>query len=66
MKLVQAYLGAKNFRESTFHHCGGPAKLVQGFLSAKERTIKQFSPQWRSCEDRAGLFKCQERSRKPF
>ena len=35
MKHVQAPLIDRKDRESTFHHCGGPVKLVQGCLSAR-------------------------------
>ena len=37
MKLVQACLGARKDLESSFHHCGGPVKLVQAcLLSARK------------------------------
>ena len=32
MKQVQACLRAREFRESSFHHCGGTASLVQACL----------------------------------
>ena len=32
MKLVQACLRAREFRESSFHHCGGTVTLVQACL----------------------------------
>ena len=49
-------------RESSFHHCGGPIKLVM----CQETSRKQFSPLWRSCEARTGLFKCKDGSREQF
>ena len=32
MKQVQACLSAREDRESRFHHCGGPVRLVQACL----------------------------------
>ena len=34
MKQVQACLSAKDDRESSFHHCGCPVRLVQARLNA--------------------------------
>ena len=34
MKRVQACLSARKDGESSFHHCGGPVKLVQTCLYA--------------------------------
>ena len=51
---VQACLGARKYGESSFHHCGGRARLRK----------KEFLRLWRCCEARLGLFKYQERSRK--
>ena len=34
MKFVQACLIAREDRESCFHHCGGPVRLVQDCLCA--------------------------------
>ena len=34
MNHVQACLSAREDRESSFHHCGGPVKLVLDCLSA--------------------------------
>ena len=34
MRLVQACLSARDVRESSFHHCGGPVRLVQACLCA--------------------------------
>ena len=53
--LVQASLSARRDLESGFHHCGGPVKLVLASLMCQERSRKQFSPPWRSCEALAGL-----------
>ena len=36
MKYVHPCLTARNDRESSFHHCGGPVKLVQACLRARE------------------------------
>ena len=33
---MHAYLGVKNVRESPFHHCVSPVKLVQGCQSARK------------------------------
>ena len=32
MKHVQTYLSAREDRKSSFHHCGGPVRLVQDCL----------------------------------
>ena len=40
MKLVQACLSASKDRESSFHHCGGPVKLVQASLCV-EKTLQR-------------------------
>ena len=32
MKLVQACLSARKQLEGSFHHCGGPVKLMQASL----------------------------------
>ena len=34
VKHVQAYLSARDDRESSFHRCGGPVRLVQACLCA--------------------------------
>ena len=34
MKHVKACLSAREDRESSFHRCGGPVRLVQACLSA--------------------------------
>ena len=34
MEHFQACLGAREDRESSFHHCGGPVRLVQACLCA--------------------------------
>ena len=39
---MQACLGVKKVRESTFHHCGGPVNLVQGCLSARKERESRF------------------------
>ena len=65
MKHVEACLSARDDRESNFHRCGSPVRLVQACLCAGN-LIKQFSPPRRCCEARAGLSKCQGRSRKHF
>ena len=36
MKHVQACLRAREYRESSFHRCGGPVMLVQACLCAGE------------------------------
>ena len=36
MKHVHPSLTARNDRESSFHHCGGPVELVQACLRARE------------------------------
>ena len=41
-------------------------ELVQACLNATGDEESIFSLVWKSCEDRAGLFKCQERRRKQF
>ena len=41
-------------------------KVVQTCLNARGDEERIFSLVWRSCEARAGLFKCQERRRKQF
>ena len=39
-------------------------KVVQACLNARGDEESIFSLVWRSCEARAGVFKCQERRRK--
>ena len=56
MKHVHPCLTARNDRESSFHHCGGPVKLVQTCFKYQERTRKLFSPLWRYCDACARLF----------
>ena len=36
MKHVQACLSAREDRESSFHHCGSPLRLVQACLNARK------------------------------
>ena len=36
VKHVQACLSGREFRESCFHHCGGPVKLLQAHLCARK------------------------------
>ena len=36
MEHVEAYLCAKKDRQSDFHNCGGPMKLVQACLCAEK------------------------------
>ena len=74
MKHVQAYLSAREDRESCFHHCGGPVRLVQACSCAHNAVLtsdevarnfmchrksrKRFSPLWRPCEVGASPFIC--------
>ena len=60
MKLVQDCLSGRKDLQISFLHCGVTVKLVQACLSGRKDRKKQFSPLWRSCEARAGLFICQE------
>ena len=71
MKLVNADFSGRKDQESRFYYSGGPRKLVQACLRKIEKAV--FSTEspvklalWRCFEARAGLFKCQERLRKPF
>ena len=41
-------------------------KVVQTCLNARGDEERIFSLVWRSCEARAGLFKCQQRQRNTF
>ena len=36
MKLVKACFSDSEDQEITFHHCGGPVRLVQAFLCAEK------------------------------
>ena len=36
MKLVHVCLSARKDLESSFHHCGGPVKLVEALFSARK------------------------------
>ena len=36
MKHVLAYLSAREDRETSFHHCGGPVWLAQACLCARK------------------------------
>ena len=66
MKDVKACLSAREDRVSSFHCFGGPVRLMQAcFICGKDR-ITPFSPPRKYFEARAGLFKCQSRSRKQF
>ena len=42
MKHLHPRLIARNDRESSFHHCGGPMKLVQACLSARKDLESSF------------------------
>ena len=50
-------------RESNFHHCGSPVRLVQTCLCAGNADNSVLT---RYCEARADLFKCLRRLRKQF
>ena len=50
MKDVQACLSARKDVESSFHHCGGPVKLVQASLCAENTLQRRF-------KNRGGAFK---------
>ena len=41
MKHVQIGLSARDDRESSFHHCGSPLRLVQACLCASPRRLKR-------------------------
>ena len=43
MKEVKACLSARKNRESGFHHCGGPVKLVQACLCAGNTLQRRFN-----------------------
>ena len=60
VKLVQACLSVRKDLENSFHHCRGRVMLVPGSKGLKQL----YEPPWRSFEARAGMFRCQERSRK--
>ena len=66
MKLVESWLCARRHLESSFHHCGSSVKLVRAIFKCQEGSREQFSPLLSCCEARAGLVKCQVRSRKQF
>ena len=54
-------------QESSFYHCGGPAKHVQScFRAMKDRERSFHNCAWRSCEARTIPFKGQDRSGKQF
>ena len=42
MKHEQAYFSARKDLESSFHHCGGPVKLVQAYFCAGKTIIIPF------------------------
>ena len=42
MKHVHPYLTARNDRESSFHHCGGPVELMQACLRARKSLESSF------------------------
>ena len=65
MKHAQACLSAREHRESSFDHCGVTETRGSLFMFGKD-LITPFQPPRRCCEARAGLFKCQGRSRKQF
>ena len=43
VKQVKACLSARKDRESSFHHCGGPVKLVQASLCAENTLQRRFN-----------------------
>ena len=43
MKHVLICLTARNDRESSFYHCGGPVKLVQACLRARKDLESNFT-----------------------
>ena len=59
MKQVQACLSPRKSRGNSFHHCGGPVRLVQGCLNAGKVLKSCFNR-------RASDVKCHERPRKHF
>ena len=66
MKHVQSFLSTREDQESSFHRCGGPMRLVQACLCAGKELITTFQPPRRCSEARAGLLKCQRKSRRQF
>ena len=44
MKQVQVCLSAREDRESSFHHCGGPVGLVQACLCAGDPDNAVLTP----------------------
>ena len=42
MKHVEACLSAREDRESSLHHCGGPFRLVQACLCAGKTSYRRF------------------------
>ena len=42
MNLVLTWLSTRRHRESSFHHCGGPVKLVEAWLCARRHLETSF------------------------
>ena len=63
MKQVQAYLSAREDRESSFHYYGSPVRLMQACLCGGKTWSRPFIHSEMSCKARVDLFICQRRSR---
>ena len=50
MNLVLAWLSTRRHRESSFHHCGGPVKLLEAWLCTRRHLESSFHPLWRFCK----------------
>ena len=66
MKHLQVCLSAREDRECSFDHCGGPVRLVQACYPRERTGNDVLKPPRRCCEARAGLFNCQRKSTKHF
>ena len=65
MRHVLLCLTARNNRESSFHHCGGPVKLVQACLRARKSLESSFH-RYGGPAARASVFMCGKDLTKPF
>ena len=66
MKHVPACLCASEDRESNFHLCGSPVKLVQACLSSRKELESSFHHSGGPVKLVQSLFKRQERPIKPL
>ena len=66
MKQVEACLDAREDRESSFHHCGSPVRLVHARLCAGKTWQSRFNLRVGAVKHVQSCLNFQGRSRKQF